>query len=186
MGGKITVDSATLMNKGLEVIEAHWLFGLDYDRIDVLIHPQSIVHSMVEMVDGSVLAQMGAPDMKGPIQYALCYPHRVEIAHARVSLAEVGALTFEPPDLDRFPSLRLAFDAGKTGKTAPAVLNAANEVAVQAFLEGRIPFLKIAQCVEEVLNQHTPHDAQTLDAVLAADRWARQQARASLGVEHVV
>jgi len=180
MGGKITIDSATLMNKGLEVIEAHWLFGIDYDRIDVLIHPQSIVHSLVEFADGSVKAQLGTPDMRLPIQYALCFPERVPVAWSELSLARAGVLTFEPPDLTRFPCLALAYEAGKLGGTAPAVLNAANEVAVEAFLKGQIGFMDIARCVETVMAAHTVEEAKDLESVLEADAWARQKARASI------
>nr|MBO2483523.1 1-deoxy-D-xylulose-5-phosphate reductoisomerase [Bacillota bacterium] len=178
MGGKITVDSATLMNKGLEVIEAHWLFGVGYDQIRVLVHPQSIVHSLVEFVDGSVKAQLGTPDMRLPIQYALCYPDRVPRVWSELSLAAAGALTFEEPDFERFPCLGLAYEAGRAGGTAPAVLNAANEVAVHAFLDGKIGFLDIARCVERVLGAHTVEEAEDLDTVLGADAWARREAEA--------
>ncbi len=180
MGGKITIDSATLMNKGLEVIEAHWLFGVDIDDIEVVVHPQSIIHSMIEMVDGSIIAQLGAADMKGPIQYALTYPSREVGASAPLSLADVGRLTFESPDSGRFPCLRLAYQAGRVGGTAPAVLSAANEVAVASFLEGRIGFMEIARCVEHVLSRHDPATATTLDEVLAADAWARSEAEGYL------
>lgn len=180
MGGKITVDSATLMNKGLEVIEAHWLFGIEYERIEVLIHPQSIVHSMVEFVDGSVKAQLGPPDMRLPIQYALCYPERAPKAWSELSLARAAALTFEPPDFERFPCLALAYEAGRAGGTAPAALNAANEVAVEAFLKGRIGFRDIARCVETVLEAHTVEEADDLESILAADAWARREASACI------
>lgn len=176
MGGKITIDSATLMNKGLEVIEAHWLFGIDYDRIDVVIHPQSIVHSLVEFQDGSVKAQLGAPDMRAPIQYALCYPDRPAIVWKRLSLLDVASLTFSAPDLDRFPCLALAYQAGRAAGTAPAALNAANEIAVGAFLEEQIGFCDIARCVESVLEAHTVTDASDLDTILEVDAWARQEA----------
>ena len=185
MGGKITVDSATLMNKGLEVIEAHWLFGVDFDRIEVVVHPQSIVHSLVEFADGSVKAQLGPPDMRGPIQYALTYPERGPRVGRRLSLPELGTLTFEEPDLDRFPCLALAYAAARAGGTAPAVLNAANEVAVAAFLAGKSGFLDIPRCVERVLERHDPVGADSLDAVLAADAWARREARALLGVDRL-
>lgn len=178
MGGKITVDSATLMNKGLEVIEAHWLFGVAYDRIDVVIHPQSVVHSLVEFVDGSVKAQLGLPDMRLPIQYALCYPERAQGDWGELSLIRTAALTFEPPDPARFPCLGLAYEAGKAGGTAPAALNAANEVAVDAFLKEQIGFLDIAACVEAVLRAHTVEEAGELDEILEADAWARGAARA--------
>lgn len=186
MGGKITIDSATLMNKGLEVIEAHWLFDVDFDRIEVVVHPQSVVHSLVEMVDGALMAQLGAADMKGPIQYALSYPERVSLGNKSLSLTDVGELTFEPPDIRRFPCLRLALEAGKSGGTAPAVLNAANEVAVAAFLDGRIGFLEIARCVEDVLNRHVLTSAESLADVLAADAWARDEAHAFLMKEQSV
>lgn len=176
MGGKITIDSATLMNKGLEVIEAHWLFGLDYDSIDVIVHPQSIVHSLVEFVDGSVLAQLGAADMRVPIQYALTYPERTAANWRPFSLLEVGALSFEPPDFSRFPSLGLAYEAGRLGGTAPCVLNAANEVAVAKFLRGECRFGDIPACVEKTLAEHEPWAIESLDDVLEADRWARERA----------
>ncbi|MFS8542948.1 MAG: 1-deoxy-D-xylulose-5-phosphate reductoisomerase [Limnochordales bacterium] len=177
MGAKVTVDSATLMNKGLEVIEAHWLFGTPWDRIDVVVHPQSIVHSCVELVDGSILAHMGPTDMRIPIQYALLYPHRAPSPVRGLSLAEVGSLTFEAPDRRRFPALDLAYAAGRTGGTAPAVLNAANEVAVALFLQGRIGFTDIPRLVEAVLADHEVRDA-TLNSVLEADAWARRAAHA--------
>lgn len=180
MGGKITIDSATLMNKGLEVLEAHWLFGMPLEQIEVVVHPQSIVHSMVEFVDGSVVAQMAPPDMKGPIQYALCYPQREKNRFGTLALTKLGTLTFEPPDTERFPALQLAYEAGRMGGTAPAALSAANEVAVSAFLEGRIGFLDIARCVEEVLRRHRPVSADTLESVLAADAWARAAAWESI------
>jgi 1-deoxy-D-xylulose-5-phosphate reductoisomerase len=154
MGDKITIDSATLMNKGLEVIEAKWLFGFDADRISVIVHPQSVIHSMVEMVDGSVIAQLGVTDMKHPIQYALTYPERREGCSSPLDLAGLGGLTFEEPDLERFPCLDLAFQALRMGGTAPAALNAANEVAVDAFLKGRIGFCDIAAVNGEILRSH--------------------------------
>jgi 1-deoxy-D-xylulose-5-phosphate reductoisomerase len=176
MGRKITIDSATLMNKGLEVIEAHWLFGVPPDRIQVLIHPQSIVHSMVEFVDGSVVAQMSVPDMKLPIQYALFYPQRVSSSNTRLDLSKVGQLTFLEPDFDKFPCLGLAYQALKLGGTAPAVLNAANEAAVGAFLEQRIGFTRIEKVVRETLAQHKTESSPSLDDILKADHWARQTA----------
>lgn len=182
MGGKITIDSATLMNKGLEVIEAHWLFDVAYDNIHVVVHPQSVVHSMVELADGSILAQLGAPDMRIPIQYALCYPERPEAPWKRLRWEEGLSLTFEPPDTGRFPCLRLAYEAGRTGGTAPAVLNAANEVAVAAFLAGRVRLPEIAACVEHVLSEHRPRPADRLETVLEADAWAREEAHRFLGV----
>jgi 1-deoxy-D-xylulose-5-phosphate reductoisomerase len=176
MGKKITIDSATMMNKGLEVIEAHWLFGVDYDRIDVVIHPQSIVHSLVEFVDGSVMAQMGLPDMRGPISYALFYPERTPGGFPSFKLSEVRPLEFLPPDPDRFPCLRLGYEAGRAGGTMPAVMNAANEVAVTSFLEENIPFPAIARVIEEVMSRHAPVGISSLEAVLSADAWARSQA----------
>lgn len=183
MGDKITIDSATLMNKGLEVIEARWLFGFDVDKISVIVHPQSVVHSMVEMVDGSVIAQLGVTDMKHPIQYALTYPDRQEGCMAPLDLGKLGSLTFEEPDFDRFPCLRLAYEALKTGGTMPAVLNAANEIAVRAFLDGRIGLAEIAALNETVMDEHTATPADSLDAVLNADEWARS--RAIMKIERV-
>lgn len=180
MGAKISVDSATLMNKGLEVIEAHWLFGLPASRIDVLVHPQSIVHGLVEFRDGAVAGVLGVPDMRQPIEYALCYPERGPRLVRRLDLASVGSLTFEPPDTDAFPCLSLAYEALKAGGTAPAVLNAANEEAVQAFLARRISLPAIADVVAAVLARHRPEPADTLDRVLAADRWAREEARRAM------
>ncbi len=179
MGDKITIDSATLMNKGLEVIEAHWLFGVDADQIAVLIHPQSIVHSMVEYVDGSVLAQMGIPDMSIPISYILAYPERLPMDHLP-ALDLVGAvdLEFAEPDVSKFPCLTLAYRALRTGGTVPAVLNAANEVLVEAFLRGTIRFLDIPRILASVLDAHSATAAADLDTLLAADHWARAEARA--------
>src|SRR5690606_36005286 len=154
MGGKITVDSATMMNKGLEVIEAHWLFGIGYDQIQVIVHPQSIIHSMVEFQDGSLKAQLGAPDMRVPIQYALCYPDRPPVAWTRLRLLGRASLTCEPPGRGRLPCLARAYRAGREGGPGPAALNAANEVAVQAFLAERVGFGDIARCVESVLEAH--------------------------------
>jgi 1-deoxy-D-xylulose-5-phosphate reductoisomerase len=175
MGRKITIDSATMMNKGLEVIEAHWLFGVDYGRIEVVIHPQSIVHSLVEFVDGSVMAQMGLPDMCGPISYALFYPERTPGGFPAFDLSKVGKLEFLPPDLDRFPCLRLGYDAGRAGGTMPAVMNAANEVAVNSFLEEKIPYSAIARVIEAVMVRHAPVDISSLEVVLSADSWARKE-----------
>ncbi|MCL2336358.1 MAG: 1-deoxy-D-xylulose-5-phosphate reductoisomerase [Firmicutes bacterium] len=172
MGPKITVDSATLMNKGLEVIEARWLFDVDYDRIKVVIHPQSIIHSMVEYNDGSVLAQLGVPDMRLPIQHALLFPHRLDGGAPRLEWP-VRDLTFEEPDLERFPGLALAYEAGREGKTAPAVFNAANEVAVGAFLAGQIGFTAITELVAAVLHAHHPVPYRSLDELLEVDRRAR-------------
>ncbi|MBI4168778.1 MAG: 1-deoxy-D-xylulose-5-phosphate reductoisomerase [Acidobacteria bacterium] len=173
MGKKISVDSATLMNKGLEVIEAHWLFDLPGDRLDVVLHPQSTVHSMVEMVDGSVICQMSAPDMRGPIQYALGYPERFPGPVPSLDLSGPRTLEFFPVDRERFPSLGLAYGALEAGGTAPAALNAANEVAVQAFLEGRLAFPGIPRLVEQVLSRHRPLPVDSMEAVLEADRRSR-------------
>ncbi len=176
MGNKITIDSATLMNKGLEVIEAKWLFGFEADRISVVVHPQSVVHSMVEMVDGSIIAQMGVTDMRHAIQYALTYPERKANCVEPLDVAKLGTLSFEEPDLDRFPCLYLAYRTLKQGGTAPTVLNAANEIAVQAFLDGKICFGEIARINEAVLAEHENADAASLENILAADEWARTRA----------
>lgn len=176
MGQKITIDSATLMNKGLEVIEAKWLFNIDFDHIDVVIHPQSIIHSMVEYGDGSILAHLGMPDMRIPIQYALSYPARWFNQLPRLKVTDLKGLTFEEPDTKRFPSLALAYQAGRQGGTAPAVLNAANEVAVHAFLAGQIKFLDIPQVVERTLNQHKVITPSSLEEIIETDRWARAEA----------
>jgi len=176
MGRKITVDSATLMNKGLEVIEAHYLFGIDYDQIEIVIHPQSIIHSMIELADSSVLAQLGWPDMKLPILYCLSWPERLETPWRRLNLAEVGELTFRAPDTKKYPCMELAYAAGRAGGTMPAVLNAANEEAVAQFLEERIHFLDIPEVIEAACERHKP-DLQKqpqLDDVLAVDAWARK------------
>lgn len=175
MGGKITIDSATLMNKGLEVIEAFHLFGVPLDRIDVVVHPQSAVHSIVEFQDGSLLAQMATADMRLPIAYALWYPEAAPRFVKRLDLTALGRLEFEPPDYERFPCLPLAVEACRRGKTYPTVLNAANEVAVYAFLEGRIAFTEIPRVIEAVLEAHDA-TTPTLDDVLAADAWARREA----------
>ncbi len=175
MGKKVTVDSATLMNKGLEVIEAHWLFHMPYDCVDVLIHPQSIIHSMVEFIDGSIKAQLSYPDMRLPIQYALSYPERfINPELPRVDWRQVRSLDFEPPDYQRFPCLRLAIEAGKRGGTYPAVLCAADEVAVGLFLDGRILFTDIASSIERTLEQHQPVSEPGLEEIEAADAWARE------------
>src|SRR5690606_4330201 len=180
MGRKISVDSATMMNKGLEVIEACWLFGTDPSRVDVVLHPQSVIHSLVQYVDGSVLAQLGNPDMRTPIAHALAWPERVESGVVPLDLAAVGRLDFEPPDLVRFPCLRLAREAMAAGGTATAILNAANEVAVAEFLAGRLRFTGIARVVEHVLATLAAGEAKTLDAILEADRAARECARAAI------
>jgi 1-deoxy-D-xylulose-5-phosphate reductoisomerase len=179
MGDKITVDSATLMNKGLEIIEAHWLFGLPYPQIEVLVHRESVVHSLVEFIDGGQLAQLGLPDMRVPIQYALTYPERMELSTHRLDLAEVGALHFERPDSERFPALRLAREAGIAGRTYPTVLSAADDEAVKAFLAGELRFIDIAATVEIVLDRHQPADV-TLDSISEADQWARTAAREAM------
>ncbi|MDW8342896.1 MAG: 1-deoxy-D-xylulose-5-phosphate reductoisomerase [Verrucomicrobiae bacterium] len=176
MGPKITIDSATLFNKGLEMIEARWLFDIEIDRVDVVIHPQSVIHSMVEFLDGSILAQLSIPDMRYPIQYALTWPHRVPNSMPPTDLARIGTLTFEEPDSVKFPSLRLAREAGRTGGTMPAVFNAANEVAVARFVEGEIGFADIFEVVERVMQRHHVVAHAPLDAILAADSWARTEA----------
>jgi 1-deoxy-D-xylulose-5-phosphate reductoisomerase len=181
MGRKVTVDSATLMNKGLEIMEAHWLFGLPLEAIDVVLHPESIVHSIVEFIDGAMISHMGLPDMRFAIQYALTYPERVDAHLPRLNLADVGALTFLAPDEQRFPCLRLAREAGRAGGTMPAVLNAANEVAVQKFLDGDASFSDIWRTVEGLMNRHAPVPRPTLEDILAADAWARQQAGGATG-----
>jgi len=173
MGKKVTVDSATLMNKGLEVIEARWLFGMDPDRVSVVIHPQSIIHSMVEFADGSVKAQMGVPDMRIPIAYALTYPDRWNAGAAGLDFFACDRLTFLSPDREKYPALDLAYEALRKGGTAPAVLNAADEVAVDLFLSKRIPFTRIAELIRSVLHGHEPVPRPDLDSILAADRWAR-------------
>jgi 1-deoxy-D-xylulose-5-phosphate reductoisomerase len=174
MGRKITIDSATLMNKGLEVIEAHWLFDLPADQIDVVIHPQSIVHSMVELRDGSIIAQLGGADMKLPIQYACSYPERWDAPVARLDLTAMGPLEFQQPDLDRFPSLRLAYRALAAGPGDAVVLNAANEVAVGAFLEEKISFVSIPTVIERSMDAHAGGPVDTLDEIRELDRWARR------------
>ncbi|MCL6620649.1 MAG: 1-deoxy-D-xylulose-5-phosphate reductoisomerase [Syntrophobacterales bacterium] len=176
MGAKITIDSATMMNKALEVIEAAVLFGLPPERIRVFIHPQSIIHSLVEFVDGSVLAQLGWPDMRLPIAYALTYPRRLPLNGEPLDLARVARLTFEPPDLERFPALALGYEAAAIGGTMPAVLNAANEVAVAAFLAGRLPFLGIPRVVADTMAAHQPEPLASLEQVLAVNDWARDRA----------
>jgi len=178
MGPKISVDSATMMNKGLEVIEARWLFNAPGNRIGVVVHPQSIVHSMVEYRDGSTIAQLGQPDMRTPIAYALSYPERIESGVEPLDLTRAGRLDFLAPDFGRFPCLRLAYDALERGGTAPAVLNAANEIAVEGFLQGQIRFPRIGELIEDVMSQAVISNADTLDAVLSADSAARESARA--------
>jgi len=178
MGPKITIDSATLMNKGLEVIEAHFLFDVPYPKIDVVVHPESVVHSMVEFLDGSVLAQLGTTDMKLPIQFAVTWPRRVSTPSPRLDLTKTRGLHFHPPDRKKFPCLELAYEAGRKGGTAPAVLNAVNEVAVARFLEGKIPFVGIPRLIEKILLRHKVVKNGGLPSILAADRWARSQAAA--------
>jgi len=177
MGAKITVDSATLMNKGLEVIEAKWLFDIDVDRIEVIVHPQSIIHSMVAFCDGSILAQMGIPDMQEAIAYALSYPERIALKQPLPDLAGIGALTFQNPDPTKFPCLQLAFKACRSGGTMPTVLNAANEVAVDAFLSGNLPFSGIPNVIDATMNMHNLVQVPNLESVLIADAWARQEAQ---------
>ena len=177
MGPKISIDSATMMNKALEVIEASVLFGLPVDQVGVYIHPQSIIHSLVEFVDGSVIAQLGVPDMRLPIAYALTYPRRLPLNSPRLDLCQVGRLTFETPDMTRFPGLALGYAAARAGGTMPAVLNAANEVAVAAFLNGRIGFMNIPQTVEATMEAHQPQPLESLEQVLAVNRWARDFAQ---------
>jgi 1-deoxy-D-xylulose-5-phosphate reductoisomerase len=177
MGPKITVDSATLMNKGLEVLEASWLFEQPLDKVRVVIHPQSVVHSLVEFVDGTMLAQMGVPDMRLPIASALTHPERMDWDLPRLELTQLKALTFEEPDINRFPALGLAYAAGRAGGDAPSVLNAANEVAVDAFLTGKLDFNGITACVETILERHDHTPVASVADVLEADRWARKEAR---------
>ncbi len=174
MGPKITIDSATLMNKGFEVIEAHHLFGLDYSKIEVVIHPQSIVHSMVEFVDGSIKAQLGAPDMRVPIQYALLEHKRAANHWSRLSFAKISQMTFLQPDKQKFPCLQYAYDAGRAGGTLPAVLNAANEEAIKLFFKGKINFAQFPQKIKEIIDKHQNKENSSLDDILAADRWARE------------
>jgi 1-deoxy-D-xylulose-5-phosphate reductoisomerase len=181
MGPKITVDSSTLMNKGLEVIEAHELFGVAYDDIDVVVHPQSIVHSMVEYTDGSTIAQLSLPDMRLPIGYALAFPDRIATPFGRIDWAELGRLDFEPPDREAFPCLGLAYEAGRVGETAPAWLNAANEVAVAAFLAGQIAWTRIPDVCKAVLSGHDGASADSVESVVDADRRAREVARREVG-----
>ena len=176
MGGKITIDSATLMNKGLEVIEAHHLFGTPYEQIDVVVHPKSIVHSLVQLCDGATLAHLGYPDMRVPISYALHYPDRVDVPVRPLDLVELSSLTFEAPDLETFSALRLARDAGRAGGTAPCTLNAANEVAVHAFLAGQLAFLDIAAVIEETLEREPARAVHSFDALGEADARARRVA----------
>ncbi len=174
MGRKITIDSATLMNKGLEVIEAHYLFGVDYDRIEIVIHPQSIIHSLIELQDSSVLAQLGLPDMRLPLLYALSFPERIHTDWQRLDLFKCGDLTFRAPDRSKYPCMDLAYAAGRRGGTMPAVLNAANEQAVELFLNGKISFVQIPQLIEMACDRHNCITQPGLDDIIAADTWARQ------------
>jgi 1-deoxy-D-xylulose-5-phosphate reductoisomerase len=176
MGGRITIDSATLMNKGFEMIEARHFFGVGYDRIDVVVHPQSIVHSLIDLIDGATLAHLGMPDMRVPISYALHYPDRADVPVAKLDLAAVGALTFEPPDPERFPALRLAREAGEAGGTAPCVLNAADEVAVAAFLAGELPFTGIPAVVERALEAMPARPVTHFEELFDCDEEARRRA----------
>jgi len=185
MGPKITIDSATMMNKAFEVIEAHWLFDMPVERIEVLIHPESIVHSLVEFVDGSVIAQMGEPDMCLPIQYALTYPARVAGIGKGLRLEEIGKLTFEKPNLQTFRALSLGYEVARTGGTAAVVFNAANEVAVKAFLAGKIGFVNIVELIEDCLNKHSPKASVSLEELLQTDAWARRQVISDLRLPNV-
>jgi 1-deoxy-D-xylulose-5-phosphate reductoisomerase len=180
MGKKITIDSASLMNKGLEVIEAHWLFNIPIEKIVVLIHPQSVVHSMVEYVDGSIVAQMGITDMKIPISYALSFPERLNLSLPSLDLSKSEALTFSTPDPQRFLCLKLAYQSVERGETAPAVLNAANEVAVSAFLNGSIKFTEIPLLLQRVMEEHEVKSVHTIEDILKADHWARERTKAHL------
>lgn len=182
MGQKITIDSATMMNKGLEVIEARWLFNTPADQIAVNIHPQSIIHSMVEYADGCVMAQLGVPDMKAPIAYALTYPERIPTGVKPLDLTELSALTFLSPDYQRFPALKLAYDALAAGESMPAVMNAANEVAVEAFLKGKIGFTEIATSIARTMDSHKSRSLSTIEDVLSSDLWAREKSRQLIGL----
>jgi 1-deoxy-D-xylulose-5-phosphate reductoisomerase len=176
MGNKVTIDSATLMNKGLEVIEAKWLFGIEPDKIEVVVHPQSIIHSMVEFVDGALIAQLGSPDMRIPIQYALTYPERMEGGFSTYNPVAAGNLEFYEPDTESFPCLRLAYEALKEGGTMPVVLNGANEIAVESFLAGAIPFVAIPKVVEKVMSKHHSREVPGIDEILHWDKWSRREA----------
>ncbi|MCC5669186.1 1-deoxy-D-xylulose-5-phosphate reductoisomerase [Nostoc sp. CHAB 5784] len=188
MGRKITIDSATLMNKGLEVIEAHWLFGVDYDQIEIVIHPQSIIHSLIELQDTSVLAQLGWPDMRLPLLYALSCPERISTDWQPLDLVKAGELTFRAPDHQKYPCMQLAYAAGRTGGSMPAVLNAANEQAVALFLEERIEFLDIPRLIEQTCDRYQTHNHSTpsLEDIIAADQWARQEVIAASRVGAVL
>lgn len=177
MGKKITIDSASLMNKGLEVIEARWLFDISVEKIIVRIHPQSVVHSMVEYIDGSIIGQMGIADMRIPIAYALSFPERLSLKLDSLDLSQVGPLTFSPPDLEKFPCLRLAYQSIEIGETMPAILNAANEAAVNGFLEGSIKFTDIPLLIQRVMEEHEVKTARTIEDILRADQWAREKTK---------
>ena len=183
MGNKITIDSATMMNKGLEYIEAKWLFGLD-TKVEIIVHAQSIIHSMIEFNDTSIIAQLGIPDMRVPIAYALSYPERLDSELPSLDLARMSDLTFEAPDFEKFPCLQLAHDALAVGQTLPAVLNAANEIAVQAFLDEVISFREIPEIIRQTMNNHKPSPVDEIEDVLSADRWARQEAQKLITVAH--
>jgi len=183
MGKRITIDSATLMNKGLEVIEARWLFDIPAAKVDIMVHPQSIIHSMVEFVDGSIMAQLGTADMRQPIQYALTYPERVKTPVAHLDWSSASRLEFTPPDRVKFPCLSLAYSAIEMGGTAPAVLNAADEIAVEAFLERRVPFNGILEVIAAAMEAHHCQTGGSLDSILEADRWAREFAKTRVGRE---
>jgi len=180
MGKKITIDSASLMNKGLEVIEAHWLFNIPVEKIIVQIHPQSVVHSMVEYIDGSIIGQMGIADMRIPISYALSFPHRLNLNLPPLDFSHVGALTFLPPDPERFPCLKLAYRSIEIGETMPTILNAANEVAVNAFLEGIIKFTEVPLLLQRVMEEHEVKSVRTIEDILRADQWARERSKANI------
>ncbi len=181
MGKKITIDSASLMNKGLEVIEAHWLFGIPVEKIIVRIHPQSVVHSMVEYIDGSIIGQMGIADMRIPISYALSFPERMNLKLPSLDLSQVGPLTFFSPDPEKFPCLRLAYQSIEIGETMPAILNAANEAAVNGFLEGSIKFTDIPLLIQRVMEEHELKTVRTIEDILRADQWAREKAKTIIG-----
>ena len=183
MGAKITIDSATMMNKGLEYIEAKWLFGLD-TCVDIIVHPQSIIHSMIEFVDTSIIAQLGLPDMRVPIAYAMTYHDRIECKLPSLDLTKIKHLTFEEPDYEKFPCIKLAQEALEAGDTMPAVLNAANEVAVQAFLDEAIAFKDIADTIRTTMNNHKCNTIESLEDVQSADRWAREEVKKLITVTH--
>jgi len=183
MGSKITIDSSTMMNKGLEYIEAKWLFGIN-TPVEIIVHPQSIIHSMIEFVDTSIIAQLGIPDMRVPIAYALSYPDRFECDLSSLDLTKMGNLAFEKPDFERFPCLKLAIDAMDMGKTMPTVLNAANEIAVQAFLDELIPYKDIAELIQMVMQNHSPSPLNELQDVLDSDQWAREETTKLITVTH--